>query len=270
MPRGASTDGQRRHRGGIARCRYLFFRRAGPRARRASHDRRRLVRARHWTARPARRDRDDAYAGRPRPDRTLAISPAACGRRSPERPGERSGLPACHVRRGRPRRYARPAPQTRRAARRRSGPVRGRVSALLRPRPRGHSHRAGRANRLTPNTPSGVIPELTSPDTGVHDLVADAVGVLDAYEIQAAHVVGVSAGGAFALLALGFPDRGLSLVLVSTPWRSQSAARSRRRPSATEASAELDRESQARSGERSERVPAHGPAGRTRLRAPSV
>src|SRR5439155_13029848 len=61
-PRGASTDGQRRHRGGIARCRYLFFRRAGPRTRRASHDRRRLVRARHWTARPARRDRHDAYA----------------------------------------------------------------------------------------------------------------------------------------------------------------------------------------------------------------
>jgi pimeloyl-ACP methyl ester carboxylesterase len=44
------------------------------------------------------------------------------------------------------------------------------------------------------------------------DLVADAVGVLDAYEIAAAHVVGVSAGGAFAqLLALGFPDRVLRL-----------------------------------------------------------
>lgn len=48
-------------------------------------------------------------------------------------------------------------------------------------------------------------------------LVADAVGVLDAYGIPAAHVVGVSAGGAFAqLLALGFPDRILSLVLIST------------------------------------------------------
>jgi hypothetical protein len=35
------------------------------------------------------------------------------------------------------RRYARPAPQTRRSARRRSGPVRRRVSALLRPRPEG-------------------------------------------------------------------------------------------------------------------------------------
>src|SRR4029453_12645702 len=49
------------------------------------------------------------------------------------------------------------------------------------------------------------------------DLVADAVGVLDAYGLPAAHVVGVSAGGAMAqLLARGFADRVLSLVLIST------------------------------------------------------
>ena len=49
------------------------------------------------------------------------------------------------------------------------------------------------------------------------DLVADAAGVLDAYEIPAAHIVGVSAGGAFAqLLALDYPNRVLSLVLIST------------------------------------------------------
>jgi pimeloyl-ACP methyl ester carboxylesterase len=49
------------------------------------------------------------------------------------------------------------------------------------------------------------------------DLVGDAAGVLDAYGIVAANVVGVSAGGAFAqLLALDFPDRVLSLVLISS------------------------------------------------------
>src|SRR5205814_5958169 len=64
------------------------------------------------------------------------------------------------------------------------------------------------------------------------DLVADAVGVLDAYELVAAHVVGVSAGGAFAqLLALGFPDRVLSLVLIST---SPATRGERILPSATE------------------------------------
>jgi pimeloyl-ACP methyl ester carboxylesterase len=49
------------------------------------------------------------------------------------------------------------------------------------------------------------------------DLVGDAARVLDAYGLPAAHIVGVSAGGAFAqLLALDFADRVLSLVLIST------------------------------------------------------
>jgi pimeloyl-ACP methyl ester carboxylesterase len=76
------------------------------------------------------------------------------------------------------------------------------------------------------------------------DLVADAVGVLDAYELAAAHVVGVSAGGAFAqVLALGFPERVLSLVLIST---SPATPGERNLPSPTErftgflASAEVD------------------------------
>src|SRR5919201_4089546 len=46
------------------------------------------------------------------------------------------------------------------------------------------------------------------------DLVADAAGVLDAYGVRRAHVVGVSAGGAVArLLALSYPHRVQSLVL---------------------------------------------------------
>jgi pimeloyl-ACP methyl ester carboxylesterase len=54
------------------------------------------------------------------------------------------------------------------------------------------------------------------PYTGA-DLVVDALGVLDAYDIVAAHIVGVSAGGALAqLLALDYPDRVRSLVLIST------------------------------------------------------
>jgi pimeloyl-ACP methyl ester carboxylesterase len=49
------------------------------------------------------------------------------------------------------------------------------------------------------------------------DLVADAADVLDAYDIGRAHIVGVSAGGAFAqLLAIDFADRVHTLVLIST------------------------------------------------------
>jgi len=59
--------------------------------------------------------------------------------------------------------------------------------------------------------------EAGSPGYTSADLIADAVGVLDAYELSGANVVGVSAGGAFAqLLALDFPERVHSLVLIST------------------------------------------------------
>jgi pimeloyl-ACP methyl ester carboxylesterase len=58
--------------------------------------------------------------------------------------------------------------------------------------------------------------EPGSPGYGGPDLVADAARVLDAYGIGAAHVVGLSMGGALAqLLALDFPDRVASLVLIS-------------------------------------------------------
>ena len=63
------------------------------------------------------------------------------------------------------------------------------------------------------------------------DLDADAVGVLDAYGIPAAHLVGVSAGGGCAqLLALASADRVRSLVLIST---SPAVAAGRALPSPT-------------------------------------
>src|SRR3954454_9663832 len=66
------------------------------------------------------------------------------------------------------------------------------------------------------DTGRSVTYELGRPGYSGADLVADAVGVLDAYEIPVAHLVGVSAGVAFAqLLALDYPDRVLSLVLIS-------------------------------------------------------
>jgi pimeloyl-ACP methyl ester carboxylesterase len=67
------------------------------------------------------------------------------------------------------------------------------------------------------DTGRSVTYEPGHPGYGGADLVADAVGVLDAYGLPAAHLVGVSAGGAFAqLVALDFADRVLSLVLIST------------------------------------------------------
>jgi pimeloyl-ACP methyl ester carboxylesterase len=83
------------------------------------------------------------------------------------------------------------------------------------------------------DTGRSVTYEPGRPEYTGADLVADAVGVLDAFEVPAAHVVGVSAGGAFAqLLALDFRDRVLSLVLIST---SPATPGERRLPSASEA-----------------------------------
>jgi pimeloyl-ACP methyl ester carboxylesterase len=71
-----------------------------------------------------------------------------------------------------------------------------------------YDHRdTGRSATYPPGQPGYTGAELTT----------DAVGVLDAYEIGAAHLVGVSAGGGCAQeLALDYPDRVLSLVLIST------------------------------------------------------
>jgi pimeloyl-ACP methyl ester carboxylesterase len=67
------------------------------------------------------------------------------------------------------------------------------------------------------DTGRSVTYEPGRPEYTAADLAGDAAGVLDAYEIPAAHVLGVSAGGALAqLFALDFADRVLSLVLMST------------------------------------------------------
>ena len=82
------------------------------------------------------------------------------------------------------------------------------------------------------DTGRSVTYEPGRPEYTAADLVADAAGVLDAHGIPAAHVVGVSMGGALAqLLALDFPDRVLSLVLAST---SPATAGERALPPATE------------------------------------
>jgi pimeloyl-ACP methyl ester carboxylesterase len=82
------------------------------------------------------------------------------------------------------------------------------------------------------DTGRSVTYEPGRPEYTGSDLVADGVGVLDAYGLPTAHVVGVSAGGAFAqLLALAFPTRVLSLVLIST---SPATPGERQLPPATE------------------------------------
>jgi len=82
------------------------------------------------------------------------------------------------------------------------------------------------------DTGRSVTYEPGSPEYTSADLVADAVGVLDAYGIAAAHVVGVSAGGALVqLLALAFPEHVVSLVLIST---SPATPGKRRLPPVTE------------------------------------
>src|SRR5438093_1500516 len=67
------------------------------------------------------------------------------------------------------------------------------------------------------DTGRSVTYEHGRPGYTAADLDADAVGVLDAYDLGAAHLVGVSAGGGIAqAVALDLPDRARSLTLIST------------------------------------------------------
>jgi pimeloyl-ACP methyl ester carboxylesterase len=67
------------------------------------------------------------------------------------------------------------------------------------------------------DTGQSVSYEPGAPQYDGLDLVADAVGVLDALRVARAHVVGISMGGGIALhLALDHTDRVASLTLIST------------------------------------------------------
>jgi len=56
-----------------------------------------------------------------------------------------------------------------------------------------------------------------SANYSLQDMAEDAVGVLDAYELKAAHIVGMSLGGMIAqIIALQHPDRVLSVAAVAS------------------------------------------------------
>jgi pimeloyl-ACP methyl ester carboxylesterase len=83
------------------------------------------------------------------------------------------------------------------------------------------------------DTGHSVTSEPGRPEYTAADLLRDPVGILDAYGIPAAHVVGVSAGGGFAQqLALDDAERVLSIVLIST---SPARPSGRALPSPTDA-----------------------------------
>jgi pimeloyl-ACP methyl ester carboxylesterase len=67
------------------------------------------------------------------------------------------------------------------------------------------------------DTGRSVTDEPGAPRYTMGDLVADVVGLLDALELPAAHLVGMSMGGAIVqLVALDRPERVASLTLIST------------------------------------------------------
>jgi len=76
------------------------------------------------------------------------------------------------------------------------------------------------------DTGRSVTYEPGHPGYDAGDLLEDTVGVLDAFDIEAAHFVGVSSGGGLAQeLALDHPDRTRSLTLISTTFAMPSHGR---------------------------------------------
>ena len=75
---------------------------------------------------------------------------------------------------------------------------------------------AGRSTHFhaapTPDVPAALAGDLSSAAYTLSDMAADTVGLLDALELDAVHVVGVSLGGAIAqTIAIEHPARTLSL-----------------------------------------------------------
>jgi pimeloyl-ACP methyl ester carboxylesterase len=67
------------------------------------------------------------------------------------------------------------------------------------------------------DTGRSVTYEPGAPPYTLRDLATDALGVLDAFDLTGAHLVGMSMGGAIAqIVALDHPDRVASLILIST------------------------------------------------------
>lgn len=67
------------------------------------------------------------------------------------------------------------------------------------------------------DTGRSVSYEPGAPPYAFDDLVADAIGLLDAFQVERAHLVGTSMGGGIAMLAaLDYPERVASLTLIGT------------------------------------------------------
>ena len=67
------------------------------------------------------------------------------------------------------------------------------------------------------DTGRSVSYEPGAPQYTLRDLVADAVGLFDAFDLESAHLVARSMGGQLAMLAaLDYPDRIASLTLIGT------------------------------------------------------